>query len=169
MGNFSNSNVSGSWKRASVYSYTRDNGTAYVGYLFTGTFDKNSDSYSLGIAHTARPKSISFDYKYAPLPSTDQCIAYAKIYDSNNVEIATTQEFNSMTQDVYKKETLNFTYTQSTTKAAYIGIFFQSGTNTDIGNMRQVEGGYSTSPYNQDRVVGSVLKIDNVTLNYDYE
>lgn len=35
--------------------------------------------------------------------------------------------------------------------------------------MRQVEGGYSTSPYNQDRVVGSVLKIDNVTLNYDYE
>lgn len=28
-----------------------------------------------------------------------------------------------MTQDVYKKETLNFTYTQSTTKAAYIGIF----------------------------------------------
>lgn len=85
------------------------------------------------------------------------------------MEIATTQEFNSMTQDVYKKETLNFTYTQSTTKAAYIGIFFQSGTNTDIGNMRQVEGGYSTSPYNQDRVVGSVLKIDNVTLNYDYE
>ena len=68
---FYNSNVSGSWKRASVYSYTRDNGTAYVGYLFTGTFDKNSDSYSLGIAHTARPKSISFDYKYAPLPSTD--------------------------------------------------------------------------------------------------
>ena len=166
---FYNSNVSGSWKRASVYSYTRDNGTAYVGYLFTGTFDKNSDSYSLGIAHTARPKSISFDYKYAPLPSTDQCIAYAKIYDSNNVEIATTQEFNSMTQDVYKKETLNFTYTQSTTKAAYIGIFFQSGTNTDIGNILQVEGGYSTSPYNQDRVVGSVLKIDNVTLNYDYE
>ena len=120
---FYNKNVSGSWKRPSVYSYTRDNGTAYVGYLFTGTFDKNSDSYSLGIAHTARPKSISFDYKYAPLPSTDQCIAYAKIYDSNNVEIATTQEFNSMAQDVYKKEKLNFTYTQSTTKAAYIGIF----------------------------------------------
>lgn len=166
---FYNKNVSGSWKRPSVYSYTRDNGTAYVGYLFTGTFDKNSDSYSLGIAHTARPKSISFDYKYAPLPSTDQCIAYAKIYDSNNVEIATTQEFNSMAQDVYKKEKLNFTYTQSTTKAAYIGIFFQSGTNTDIGNMQQVEGGYPRSPWNQDRVVGSVLKIDNVTLNYDYE
>ena len=85
------------------------------------------------------------------------------------MEIATTQEFNSMTQDVYKKETLNFTYTQSTTKAAYIGIFFQSGTNTDIANMRNIKRGYSTSPYNQDRVVGSVLKIDNVTLNYDYE
>ena len=30
-------------------------------------------------------------------------------------------------------------------------------------------GGYGSSPFGEDRVVGSVLKIDNVVLNYDYE
>ena len=62
-----------------------------------------------------------------------------------------------------------FIYANSETKAKYIGVFFQSGTDTDINKMKQVEGSYDMSPYNQDRVVGSVLKIDNVVLNYDYE
>lgn len=166
---FYNEGVSGAWKRESVYNYTKDNGTAYTGYLFTGTFDKNSDSYTLGIEHKSRPVSISFDYKYAPMPASDQCIAYAKVYDSEYEEIASTLTFNSIEQIDYKTEILTFTYTQSTKKASYIGIFFQSGTNTDIANMKQVEGSYNASPFNQDRVVGSVLKIDNVTLNYDYE
>ena len=53
-------------------------------------------------------------------------------------------------------------------KAFKIGLFFQSGTNTDISHMLQVNGGYSTSPWGEDRVVGSILKIDNVVLDYDY-
>ncbi|WP_235302844.1 DUF4493 domain-containing protein, partial [Phocaeicola barnesiae] len=72
---FYNEGVSGVWKRENVYNYTKDNGTAYTGYLFTGTFDKNSDSYTLGIEHKSRPVSISFDYKYSPMPASDQCIA----------------------------------------------------------------------------------------------
>lgn len=166
---FYNEGVSGVWKRENVYNYTKDNGTAYTGYLFTGTFDKNSDSYTLGIEHKSRPVSISFDYKYSPMPASDQCIAYAKVYDSEHEEIASTPIFNSIEQIDYKTEILTFTYTQSTKKASYIGIFFQSGTNIDIANMKQVEGSYNASPFNQDRVVGSVLKIDNVTLNYDNE
>lgn len=165
---FYNKNVSGSWKRESVYSYTRDKGTAYAGYLFTGTFNKNTDTYELGISHAARPVSFSFDYKYAPVAS-DQCIAYAKLYDADKREIASTTTFNSSVQDVYVTKTLPFSYTDSEKKAVYIGIFFQSGTDTYIGNMKQVYGDYGLSPFNKDRVVGSVLKIDNVTLNYDYE
>lgn len=165
---FYNKNVSGSWKRESVYSYTRDKGTAYAGYLFTGTFNKNTDTYELGISHAARPVSFSFDYKYAPVAS-DQCIAYAKLYDADKREIASTTTFNSSVQDVYVTKTLPFSYTDSEKKAVYIGIFFQSGTDTYIGNMKQVYGDYRLSPFNKDRVVGSVLKIDNVTLNYDYE
>lgn len=165
---FYNQNVSGAWKRGSVYNYTKDDGTAYVGYLFTGTFDKNNDSYSLGIIHNTRPISISFDYKYVPMPINDKCIAYAKIYNSEHIEIASTLNFSSTEQTTYKTTTLDFTYSNFLQKAAYIGIFFQSGTNTNIENMQQVEGSYKTSPFNQDRIVGSVLKIDNITLNYDF-
>lgn len=154
------------------YVYTKrvnSSGTAYVGYLFTGSFDKNSDSYTLGINHESRPTNISFGYKYAPMPTSDQCIVYAKVYDSEHQEIASTPTFNSTEQTDYKTEVLTFTYTSLTKKASYIGIFFQSGTNTNIANMKQIEGDYNSTPWKRDRVVGSVLKIDNVTLNYDYE
>jgi hypothetical protein len=166
---FYNDRVSGIWGRDNIYNEILNNGTTYVGYLFLGSFDKNSDSYTLGIDHKSRPVSISFDYKYAPMPTSDQCIAYAKVYDSEHQEIASTPTFNSQEQVDYKTEVLTFTYTSLTKNASYISVFFQSGTNTDIANMKQIEGSYGASPFNQDRVVGSVLKIDNVTLNYDYE
>ncbi len=54
-------------------------------------------------------------------------------------------------------------------KAKYITVFFQSGYDTTISNMHRENGGYGSSPFGEDRVVGSVLKIDNVVLNYDYE
>ena len=94
---------------------------------------------------------------------------YAKVYDANKNEIASTEEFRSSTQDSYMSKSLVFNYQTTETKAAYIGVFFQSGTDIDINKMSQVNGSYDASPWNQDRVVGSVLKIDNVTLNYDYE
>ena len=54
-------------------------------------------------------------------------------------------------------------------KAKYITVFFQSGYDTTISNMHRENGDYGSSPFGEDRVVGSVLKIDNVVLNYDYE
>lgn len=163
---FYNKPVSGLWRRESVYNYTRDNGTAYAGYLFTGSFDKNSDTYTLGIPHGARPSSVSFDYKYAPIQS-DQCIAYAKVYDASHNEIASTEVFNSAAQESYTTKTLVLNYTSLDVKAAYIAVFFQSGTDLDISHMSRVDGGYGASPFGEDRIVGSVLKVDNVTLNYE--
>lgn len=163
---FYNDGVSGSWKRESVFNYTRDNGTAYAGYLFTGTFDKNSDTYDLGISHSVRPSSISFDYKYAPIEG-DQCIAYAKVYDENKEIIAETKVFNSSIQETYVTCTLDFEYNDLFKKASYISVFFQSGTILDISKMNHVHGGYNVSPFNEDRIVGSVLKIDNIVLNYN--
>lgn len=166
---FYNQKLNGAYDRNNIYNLIKNDGTPFVGYLFLGSFDKNSDSYTLGIDHKSRPVSISFDYKYAPMPTSDQCIVYAKVYDSEHQEIASTPTFNSEGQVDYKTEVLTFTYTSLTKNASYISVFFQSGTNTDIANMKRVEGSYNASPFNQDRVVGSVLKIDNVTLNYDYE
>ena len=167
---FYNKKVSGTWSRDEVYTYTRDNGTAYAGYLFTGTFDKNTDTYTLGIQHESRPTSISFDYKYSPVIN-DKCLAYAKVYNADKKEIASTIEFNSSEQEEYTAQTLKFEYNKEhmQSKAKYITVFFQSGYDTTISNMHRENGDYGSSPFGEDRVVGSVLKIDNVVLNYDYE
>ena len=167
---FYNKKVSGTWSRDEVYTYTRDNGTAYAGYLFTGTFDKNTDTYTLGIQHESRPTSISFDYKYSPVIN-DKCLAYAKVYNADKKEIASTIEFNSSEQGEYTAQTLKFEYNKEhmQSKAKYITVFFQSGYDTTISNMHRENGDYGSSPFGEDRVVGSVLKIDNVVLNYDYE
>ena len=122
---FYNKKVSGTWSRDEVYTYTRDNGTAYAGYLFTGTFDKNTDTYTLGIQHESRPTSISFDYKYFPVIN-DKCLAYAKVYNTDKKEIASTIEFNSSGQEEYTTQTLKFEYNKEhmQSKAKYITVFF---------------------------------------------
>lgn len=168
---FYNEKVSGAWKRESVYNYTKENGTAYAGYLFTGTFNKDNDSYTLGISHAARPVSISFDFKYLPRPTTDQCFFYVKVWDESGNEIAEIEPiYGGTTNDSYVSFQWPLTYVTMgyIKRASKIGIFFQSGTNLDISQMKQVEGDYTASPWGEDRVVGSVLKVDNVVLHYDY-
>ena len=161
-----NERVYGIWDRSEVLSYTQDNGTVYPGYLFTGHFDKSNDTYELGILHTSRPLSISFNYSYQPVTG-DQCIAYAKLYNKQKEEIAATLTFSSSTQLNTTTQTLYFHYSNITSKAQYIGVFFQSGTDKDISKMSHINGDYNASPFKYDRIVGSVLKIDNVVLNYN--
>jgi hypothetical protein len=162
---FYNKNVSGVWTRTDILKSVQGDGSPFAGYLFTGTFNKSTDSYDLGISHNARPESISFDYKYTPV-SGDKSIAYAKLYDSDKNIIAETEVFNSSEQSEYLTRTLDFVYTTKNKKAAYIGVFFQSGTDLDMNKMSQIQGDYNISPFNQDYVAGSVLTIDNVKLNY---
>ena len=163
---FYNKKVVGAWSRSEVLSYTKNNGTVHHGYLFLGTYNLSSDSYTLGVAHASRPVSLSFDYKYAPIDN-DNCVVKAIVYDENNTEIATIGEFNSGQQDNYQTKTITFDYNDMSAKAAYVSVFFQSGQTTDITNMVLSEGSYTITPFVRDRVIGSVLKIDNVVLNYE--
>lgn len=163
---FYNKKVVGAWSRSEVLSYTKNNGTVHHGYLFLGTYNLSSDSYTLGVAHASRPVSLSFDYKYAPIDN-DNCVVKAIVYDENNTEIATIGEFNSGQQDNYQTKTIIFDYNDMAAKAAYVSVFFQSGQTTDITNMVLSEGSYTMTPFVRDRVIGSVLKIDNVVLNYE--
>ena len=149
------------WNRSTVYSWVKNSGTSYIGKLYLGT-----DNY--GITHEARPLSLSFEYSYAPVKN-DYTDVFIKLYDAQKKEIASgqftiTEEVQSMTST-----NINLTYSDYVQKVATIYISFQSGYDLDISKMEQVQGSYNAPPYTCDRVVGSVLKIDNVTLNYDYE
>lgn len=167
-----NQRVSGTYNRDKIVDEVKKNGTVYVGYLLYGTYDLSSDTYTLGKDHRARPVSMSFDYKYAPVAG-DQCIAYAKLYDVTKQEIASTENFYSDKVENYTTQTLRFTYSDLECQAAFIGVFFQSGTDVDINKIQLVEGSYSDlqikSPYTEDKMVGSILKVDNIKLNYEYE
>ena len=162
---FYNKKVSGVWDEDKILSKVKADGTAYAGYLFLGTYDKSNDKYNLGIAHSDRPVSVSFDYKYAPMGS-DKAIAYAKVYDANGNVIAETESFASASASSFTTATLNLLYTRTDVKAAKVTVFFQSGTNLNRNEMHLVKGDYNSTPRPKDRVVGSVLTVDNVKLNY---
>lgn len=149
------------WNRSTVYSWVKGNGIAYAGKLYTGT-----DEY--GIEHLARPISLSFDCSYIPV-TNDYTDVIIKLYDSGKREIASARLNIANAIQSLTKQQIKLNYTDLISKAAYIYVSFQSGYDMDIAKMSQVNGSYSSPPYTCDRVVGSVLKIDNVTLNYDYE
>lgn len=152
--------------RSDIYGYVKDSGKAYSGYLFLGTIDKENDTCTLGIEHGSRPESVSFWYKYAPCSGGDNCSAYAVVYDVNKNEIARTDTFKSSGMSLYTQQIMKFNYTNTTVKAKYITVFFKSGDVLDITKMQQVEGSYTITPYPKDRIVGSVLTVDDVVLNY---
>lgn len=154
------------WFKKSILNEVKNNGTVYTGILFTGIFNKSTNTPNLGILHHDRPMSFSFDYSYTPVIG-DKCLVYAQILDINNIPIAQTENFQSEEQS-FTRKTLKFIYSDKESKAYKIIIYFQSGTDTDVSKMR-VDDGSGSSPKSTSRVVGSVLKIDNVTLNYDYE
>ncbi len=142
-------------------------GVAYVGYLFLGTYDSASDKCTLGVSHTSRPESVSFWYKYVPCKSgADKCTAYAVVYDAGRNEIARTETFQSAGANTYTQQVLKLNYTNKKAKAAYITVFFKSGDDTDRMKMHLVPGGGSTTTAMYDKVVGSVLTVDDVALNY---
>lgn len=160
------------WSKNNVENVVKNNHRIYKGYLYTGISDVisfNELPSEYGISQLDRPLSISFNYKYSPF-NGDNCLIYAKLYDINKNEIASTTEFKSNEyQDSYRMVTLNFQYSSLNTKAASIFVMFQSGEKESWDYVTHISGSYNTNPWSLDSFVGSVLKIDNVTLNYDYE
>lgn len=152
-----------------------NNANIFIGYLYTGIMDVSSmdepDQY--GISHSARPVSLTFDYKYLPY-ETDEFVVSAVLYDKDKNKIAYVDDFSqSELQDNYFRQTLNFNYIDWDKKPAFIFIIFKSGRKQSTNDVRNIEGNYSgafgiKNPWPDDVFVGSVLKIDNVTLNYDF-
>ena len=159
------------WSTKAVEAFMQNYGKVYAGYLYTGAKDvttQNSVPDSKGIAHQSRPLSLTFSYKYAPF-NGDKCKIYAKVYDSNGSIIAQTEEFVSgERKDAYTKVTFDFVYSSYQSKAASIMVFFQSGVNegANMSYVQFVDGSYDGNPWSLDTFVGSVLKIDNVELDY---
>ncbi len=161
------------WLSKNLEEAVKENYRVYAGTLYTGTADvttNNETPDKLGISHSSRPASLSFSYKYAPF-NGDKCKVYAKLYNAAGEEIASTSEFTaSSAAGGYTGLTLDFVYSKTNSKAASVFVMFQSGVNEGINEKWEyvtlVEGSYTANPWSLDTFVGSVLKVDNVTLNY---
>ena len=151
----------------------KKNYRVYAGTLYTGAADVTASSETpdkMGISHASRPASLRFSYKYAPY-NGDNCKVYAVLYNASGEAIAVTDEFTANSAvDNYTELVLDFKYTKTNSKAASLFIMFQSGVNEGINEkweyVKAVDGSYDANPWSLDTFVGSVLKIDNVTLNY---
>lgn len=157
--------------RESMASDVLNNANVFVGWLYTGEDDVTmlAEPDKSGIEQTARPLSISFSYKYEPY-NGDNFVVSAILYDENQNQIAYVNDFtSSQQQSSYNTITLDFIYKDLNTKVAAIYIMFKSGEKSTVNDVRHIEGSYDANPWSLDTFVGSVLKIDNVVLNYDYE
>lgn len=161
------------WANKNIENAVKKNYRVYAGTLYTGAADVTASSETpdkRGISHASRPASLRFSYKYAPY-NGDNCKVYAVLYNASGEAIAATDEFtaNSAVGN-YTELVLDFKYTKTNSKAASLFVMFQSGVNEGINEkweyVKAVDGSYDANPWSLDTFVGSVLKIDNVTLNY---
>jgi hypothetical protein len=125
-------------------------------------------SSSSGISHDSRPTKLSFDYKYTSVDGDEAGIT-AIVYDSSGNALAEIDSKNlNKGESGWITQEVDFVYTNTNTKAASIYISFQSGTDSpNVSNLNYTNGGYDATPYSEDRLIGSVLTIDNVKLIYE--
>lgn len=160
------------WANNDVASVVKNNHRVYNGFLYTGSADvtssnENPDEY--GLAHGDRPVSVSFSYKYAPYGTGEHCVVYAKVFDAEKREIASASFQSAEAKNTYEEVKLSLTYSDPAAKAAYLFILFRSGEKESWNYVQYKSGSYGANPWSLDTFVGSVLKIDNVQLNYAYE
>lgn len=142
-------------------------GGAMVGSLFIG-------SYNSGIVQghdfPSRPTSISFWYKYKPYNS-DTFKVIVSLKDGEN-EIANgiyEPEAYSIEDNEYKQATINFNFINYEQKPTTICVQFLASNKTDLSQDDFILGTTISYPTigNWTVHMGSILKIDDISLTFD--
>lgn len=154
-------------------------GKQIAGELFLGSYSFNgSETRNEGVAFSSRPISITFDYSYAPL-NNETASAEFTVCDASGKEIASVSENLVAASSMISKTIKINRYSEFGGKAAAIKIKFKSSTaslpaiNIPSGSALKEKDGVHLSNGTLDAnsyhavATGSVLKIDNVTANYD--
>lgn len=146
----------GTWSRSEVYE--DGDRKLIIGSLSTTQSD------------ASRASSFTFDYKFSSY-NNDSFVAKAVLLDASSNQIAVAEFTSSTSKDAFTSQSVEFNYSRTDVKPASIVVTFVSGKGTDYWSYtKRYDGSHNASPYPNDQIRGSVLTIDNVTLNYsDYE
>ena len=169
--------VHGGSKAALIYlsgcgdGYANTSGTyvggAMVGSLFIGSYNSGIVQ---GHSFESRPSSLSFWYKYKPYNSDAFKIVVSLKNGDKEIATGTYEPTAYSAEDnTYKQATVNFNYTDNTLKANTICVQFLASNKTSLSESDFEKGTTINYPVigNWTVHMGSVLKIDDLNLNYD--
>ena len=142
-------------------------GGAMVGSLFIGTYNSGIVQ---GHSFESRPSSLSFWYKYKPYNSDAFKVVVSLKNGDKEIATGTYEPTAYSAEDnVYKQATVNFNYTDNSLKATTICVQFLASNKTSLSEGDFEKGTTINYPVigNWTVHMGSVLKIDDLNLNYD--
>ncbi|MDE5608625.1 MAG: DUF4493 domain-containing protein [Muribaculaceae bacterium] len=144
-----------------------------AGQLFLGDWTGVSPVYdstpNYGVPCQARPKSLTFWYKYSQAKdgNGDYGTAYIEVFDAAGNPITQAQEVQLTPVAEYTKKTIELSYPLLAPKAAKIQVTFMSSGNKDALVPNST---YMTAPafgnLSDGEYLGSSLYIDDLLLNY---
>lgn len=145
-------------------SHETDNRQA--GYLYLGTFNRDTQEKNMTHAFTSRPDAVQFYYKFYSY-NGETTKVYAKLYDANRNVIGEGELKIIQAVDTYTLGKINISYPQKG-KASYMELVFMSTDATSPGT-KDIQGskGAWNAGYGDSRHVGSILTVDDVKLIYE--
>lgn len=141
-------------------------GGAMVGSLFIGSY--NSDIVQ-GHTFDSRPTSLSFWYKYKPYNSDAFKVVVSLKNGDEEIATGIYEPAAYSTEDnSYQQATVDFTYKTTSKKATTICVQFLASNKTSLKESDFAKGTTINYPTigNWTVHMGSILKIDDLSLNY---
>ena len=138
----------------------------------SGTDASPDDNYVIdeGIAFSSRPTALQFSYEYLPY-GNDEWKAYVAIFDANNKIIAENSFTNGEQVSNYRTTTITFNYiNDDNIVPAKIYVYFASSKyrgNELPYRSADVTTWIGDSQRTDQTLVGSILRIDDISLVYD--
>lgn len=137
--------------------------TAHAGEIWIGTANDNGDHASEGHSFVSRPASLSFWYQYSPVNS-ETFYMKIELKAEDGTVLASNEIANGASETAGKTITLPFEYSVNK-KVSSIYMVFKSSTADSPEYNTKVE--MEIAGKNQTSHIGSVLRIDDIKLNYE--
>lgn len=142
-------------------------GGAMVGSLFIGSYNGGIvQGHDFGV----RPTALTFWYKYKPYNSDAFKVVISLKNGEKEIATGTYEPTAYSSEDIeYQQASVNFNYSVENEKATTICVQFLASNKTDLSESDFIKGTTITYPVvgNWTVHMGSILKIDDISLVYD--
>lgn len=137
---------------------------SHAGEIWIGTADDNGNHVSDGHSFVSRPNSMSFWYQYSPVES-ETFYMKVELKANDGTLLASNEIVNGAAETAGTVVTLPFKYLDECKKVSSIYMVFKSSTASSPSFNRNVT--MEIAGYDQTSNIGSVLRIDDIKLNYE--